>query len=116
MPVKSKAGESPLKCGGKLLIIDGGFSKAYQDTTGIAGYTLVYNSHGMKLVAHEPFTSKADAVRTGNDIHDQTTLIERLTDRVTVGDTDIGAKLKASINDLYDLLYAYRSGLVKEKG
>ncbi len=115
VPVKSKSGESPLKCGGKLLVIDGGFSKAYQDTTGIAGYTLVYNSHGLKLVAHEPFTSKAEAVRTGNDIHSQTTLIERLTDRVTVGDTDIGTRLKSSISDLYDLLAAYRSGLIKEK-
>ena len=116
VPVRSKSGESPLKCGGKLLVIDGGFSKAYQDTTGIAGYTLVYNSHGLKLVAHEPFTSKKEAIRTGNDIHSQTTLIERLTDRVTVGDTDIGTRLKASIADLYDLLYAYRSGLIKEKG
>ena len=116
VPVRMKSGESPLKCGGKLLVIDGGFSRAYQHDTGIAGYTLVYNSHGLKLVAHEPFTSKADAVKNGRDILSQTTLIERLTDRVNVGQTDTGARLKASIRDLYLLLEAYRSGEIQEKG
>ncbi len=115
IPVKSKKGESPLKCGGRLLIIDGGFSKAYQSTTGIAGYTMVYSSRVLKLIAHEPFTTKADAIRTGRDIHSETSLIERLTDRVTVGDTDIGQQLKESIRDLVRLLKAYRDGDIKEK-
>ncbi len=115
VPVKSKKGESPIKCGGKLLIIDGGFSRAYQSETGIAGYTLVYNSSGLKLVAHEPFTTKAHAIRTGQDIHSSTMLLERLADRVTVGDTDIGAHLKESIVDLEKLLDAYREGLISEK-
>ena len=115
MPVKSRQGESPLRCGGRLLIIDGGFSRAYQSQTGIAGYTLVYSSSGLKLVAHEPFTSAEDAVRTGRDIHSETTLIEHLANRVTVGDTDVGARLKENIRDLEDLLQAYRSGAIEEK-
>ncbi len=114
VPVKSKRGESPLKCGGKLLIIDGGFSRAYHGETGIAGYTLVFSSSGLKLVAHEPFTSKEDAIRTGRDIHSETTLIEHMADRVTVGDTDIGENLRESIADLRALLDAYRSGMIEE--
>ena len=115
VPVKRKKGESPIKCGGKLLIIDGGFSRAYQSTTGIAGYTLTYNSHGMKLVEHEPFTSTEDAIRTGNDIHSETQLIDRFEDRVTVGDTDNGQKLKQNIIDLMYLLQAYRGGEIPER-
>ena len=115
VPVKRKKGESPIKCGGKLLIIDGGFSRAYQSTTGIAGYTLTYNSHGMKLVEHEPFTSTEDAIRTGTDIHSETTLIDRFEDRVTVGDTDNGQKLKQNIIDLMYLLQAYRGGEIPER-
>ncbi len=115
VPVKSKKGESPLKCGGRLLIIDGGFSRAYQGETGIAGYTLIYNSRGLKLVAHEPFRGREEAIRSGKDIHSETTLIERLENRVTVGDTDNGARLKESIHDLEELLFAYRSGQIKER-
>lgn len=115
VPVRRKKGESPVKCGGKLLIIDGGFARAYQPTTGIAGYTLIYNSQNMKLVAHEPFTSAEDAVKTGRDIHSEATLLELITKRVTVGDTDNGKRLKQSINDLTQLLDAYRKGLIKEK-
>ena len=113
--VPVKRGQSPTKCGGKLLIIDGGFSKAYQGTTGIAGYTLIYNSWGMRLVAHEPFTSKEDAVLTGRDIHSDKVAVEKFQTRQTIGDTDIGIKLKAEIEELEQLLAAYRSGELVEK-
>ena len=98
-----------------LLVIDGGFSKAYQGTTGIAGYTLIYNSWGMRLVAHEPFTSKEDAVLTGRDIHSDKVAVEKFQTRQTIGDTDIGIKLKDEIEELEQLLAAYRSGELVEK-
>ena len=113
--VPVKRGQSPTKCGGKLLVIDGGFSKAYQGTTGIAGYTLIYNSWGMRLVAHEPFTSKEDAVLTGRDIHSDKVAVEKFQSRQTIGDTDIGIKLKTEIEELEQLLAAYRSGELVEK-
>lgn len=115
VPVKKRKGESPLKCGGKLLIIDGGFSRAYQSTTGIAGYTLVYNSHGLKLVAHEPFTSTAEAIRKGSDIHSEGFLVEYMVKRKTVADTDTGKQLRDRIRDLTELLEAYRNGDIAEK-
>ena len=83
VPVELKKGESPVLCGGKLFIIDGGFSKAYQSKTGIAGYTLVYNSHGLRLVAHEPFTSAADAIRNETDIVSDSEIIESSNERIT---------------------------------
>ena len=110
VPVHHGAGESPIKCGGKLLIIDGGFSRAYQKETGIAGYTLIYNSWGMILAAHEPFTSAADAISKESDI-----LVKRTVKRKTVGETDIGMKLKERIAELEELLAAYRDGLLIEK-
>lgn len=114
VPVEAKSGESPIKCGGKLLIIDGGFSRAYQPKTGIAGYTLVYNSYGMILAAHEPFTSVEEAVKEGSDIHSQQHIVQLVTDRKTVADTDIGKALKENVDDLYALLKAYRSGHIVE--
>ena len=114
VPVEAKNGESPIKCGGKLLIIDGGFCKAYQPSTGIAGYTLVYNSYGLVLAAHEPFESRAKAVEEGSDIHSDTILVEHVTHRKKVSDTDIGKQLAADVDDLKKLLYAYRSGEIKE--
>ncbi|MCR4674293.1 MAG: fructose-1,6-bisphosphatase, partial [Lachnospiraceae bacterium] len=112
VPVEAKKGESPVRCNGKLLIIDGGFSKAYQPKTGIAGYTLMYNSYGMILAAHEPFESVEKAVREGSDIHSQTFLVERATKRMTVADTDTGKKMKETVIDLTNLLQAYRDGKI----
>lgn len=115
VPVKRKNGESPVKCNGKVLVIDGGFSKAYQKETGIAGYTLVYNSHGLRLVAHEPFESTEAAIEKGSDIHSETTVIKQVFHRRLVGDTDTGQEIREQIADLKELLAAYRSGEIKEK-
>ena len=115
MPVKVAKGETPIKCGGKLFIIDGGFSKAYQKVTGIAGYTLVYNSYGLMLVAHDPFVSVEEAVRKESDIHSQSMVVERTFKRLTVADTDAGKELQERIDDLEKLLRAYRTGMIVEK-
>lgn len=115
MPVKVSKGETPVKCNGKLLIIDGGFSKAYQKVTGIAGYTLVYNSYGLLLVAHEPFVSVEEAVVKETDIHSVSMVVERTTKRLRVADTDAGKELEASIQDLEKLVAAYRAGEIREK-
>lgn len=116
VPVELKKGESPIKCGGKLLIIDGGFSKAYQGKTGIAGYTLVANSHGMRLVAHEPFESMEAAVQKESDIFSDSIMVETAPTRMRVADTDIGRELKESISYLEKLLTAYNDGTIIEKG
>lgn len=115
VPVEQKNGESPIKCDGKLLIIDGGFSRAYQDKTGIAGYTLVSSSHGMRLVAHEPFESKEAAILNESDIFSDTTEIETPPNRIRVSETDVGAEIRDIIASLEDLLEAYRDGLLVEK-
>ena len=116
MPVELKKGESPVLCGGKLFIIDGGFSKAYQSKTGIAGYTLVYNSHGLRLVAHEPFTSAEDAIRNETDIVSDSEIIESRTERILVEDTDTGRELREQIAELAVLLSAYEDGTIPERG
>lgn len=110
MPVKIKDGESPVKAGGKLIAIDGGFCKAYQPETGIAGYTLIYNSYGLLLSTHEPFKSTRDAIEKDADIITSTTILETLAVRKRVADTDIGAEIKLTISDLQRLLDAYRRG------
>lgn len=115
VPVKSKDGESPIKCNGKVLVIDGGFSKAYQKATGIAGYTLVYNSHGLVLVAHDPFESTEAAIEKESDIHSTSMIIKQVVDRKLVRDTDNGKELQKTIQDLELLLKAYRSGQIAEK-
>lgn len=115
MPVKVKDGEKPVKANGKMIVIDGGFAKAYQSTTGIAGYTLTYNSHGLVLAMNEPFESKNKAIEDGLDIISQTILKENIATRKRVADTDIGQKLKEEIEDLKKLLIAYREGVLKEK-
>ena len=115
VPVKAKNGESPIKCGGKLFIIDGGFSKAYQKETGIAGYTLIYNSYGLILAAHEPFESPEAAITKGSDIHSDQRVVQRVTKRIRVGDTDIGRELAEQIHDLEKLISAYRSGKIAER-
>ncbi|GFZ32139.1 fructose-1,6-bisphosphatase class 3 [Clostridium zeae] len=115
VPVKIKKGESPIKANGKLLVIDGGFSKAYQPETGIAGYTLIYNSYGLLLVSHEPFESTQKAIEEEKDILSTTIVLEQEVDRKRVGDTDIGEELKIQIQDLEWLLDAYRKGIIKEQ-
>lgn len=115
VPVEQKKGESPIKCGGKLLIIDGGFSKAYQEKTGIAGYTLVYSSHGMRIVAHEPFESTEDAIIKEKDIVSDSVSVESSAFRLRVADTDTGYEIRESIARLENLLKAYRDGIITEK-
>lgn len=114
VPVKSKKGESPVKGGGKLLVIDGGFCKAYQKTTGIAGYTLIYNSNCLRLVAHEPFVGRAAAIRENWDIASNPVAFEQMEKRIKIAETDVGRQLKEQIRDLKDLLWAYRSGAIVE--
>ncbi|MDO5574099.1 MAG: fructose-1,6-bisphosphatase [bacterium] len=115
VPVEQKKGESPIKCGGKLMVIDGGFSKAYQSKTGIAGYTLVYNSHGMRLVAHEPFKSTEDAILQETDVFSDSVIVETSAFRLRVADTDTGYDLRESIYQLEELLRAYQDGTIIEK-
>ena len=115
VPVELKKGQTPLRCGGKLLIIDGGFSKAYQGKTGIAGYTLVANSYGMRLVAHETFESTEAAIRNESDIFSDSINVESYPKRIRVADTDVGKELKERIRQLEELLLAYREGIIVEK-
>jgi fructose-1,6-bisphosphatase-3 len=115
VPVHVAKGENPIKANGRLMVIDGGFSEAYHQETGIAGYTLVYHSRGFQLVQHEPFTSSADAIQRGSDIKSTTQIVEMSAHRMLVSDTDKGRELRAQVQDLKQLLYAYRHGLLKEK-
>jgi fructose-1,6-bisphosphatase-3 len=115
VPVKVKKGESPIKAGGKLFVIDGGFSKAYQSQTGIAGYTLIYNSHGLMLASHHPFESAQKAIEEELDIHSKTEIVETHRARIRVKDTDLGQGIQKQIRDLRRLLNVYRAGLIKEK-
>ena len=115
MPVKAKDGESPIRANGKYIVIDGGFSKAYQPTTGIAGYTLSYNSNGLVLAVNEPFESKQKAIEEGSDIKSEIILKEHVEKRKRVADTDNGQKLQNEIADLKQLLAAFREGIIKEK-
>lgn len=115
VPVKAGSGENPIKAGGKLMVIDGGFSKAYHHTTGIAGYTLVFHSRGFELVAHEPFTTAKNAVLYGTDIVSTNQIVELSAHRMRVRDTDKGAVLQSQIDELMELLYAYRRGYIHER-
>ncbi|MBA2887031.1 fructose-1,6-bisphosphatase [Clostridium beijerinckii] len=115
MPVEEKNGESPIKANGTLLVIDGGFSKAYQPKTGLAGYTLIYNSFGLQLVSHQPFESTEAAIKEETDILSTTLLLEQVVNRKRVEDTDVGVTLKQQIDDLKMLLNAYRKGLIKQQ-
>ncbi len=115
VPVHASKGENPIKAGGRLMVIDGGFSEAYHKETGIAGYTLVYHSRGFQLVQHEPFTSTQDAIVREIDIKSTTQIIEMSAHRMLVADTDKGTELKAQVADLKELLYAYRHGILKER-
>ena len=115
VPVHASKGENPIKAGGRLMVIDGGFSEAYHSETGIAGYTLIYHSRGFQLVQHEPFTSTNDAIMRGTDIKSTMQIVEMSTHRMLVADTDKGRELREQINDLKQLLHAYRHGIIKEK-
>lgn len=113
-PVKVLKGETPIKANGKLLVIDGGFSRAYQPETGIAGYTLTFHSRGRDLVQHQPFHSAEEAIRKGDDIKSSTQIVEMNSQRMFVKDTDKGKTLLAKVDNLKKLLYAYRNGFIKE--
>jgi len=114
VPVHAASGENPIKAGGKLLVIDGGFSQPYHKETGIAGYTLVYHSRSLQLVQHEPFTSTTDAIEKETDIKSTTQMVEFSAHRMLVSDTDKGAELRNQIDALQQLLYAYRHGMLPE--
>ncbi len=113
VPVKAKKGESPIKANGRMLVIDGGFAKAYHSKTGIAGYTLIYNSYGMILAAHEPFESTTKAIEEEKDILPDTIILEKVSKRKRVGDTDRGNDIRIQIEDLKQLVEAYREGMIK---
>ncbi len=115
VPVKAKKGESPVKANGKLIVIDGGFSKAYQKVTGIAGYTLIYDSYGIKLVAHQPFESAEKSIRSGLEIISEDVHKKESKEQILVKDTDNGKNLSAQIENLKNLLKAYRLGLIKQR-
>ena len=115
VPVHASKGENPIKAGGRLMVIDGGFSEAYHKETGIAGYTLIYHSRGFQLVQHEPFTSTKDAILRGTDIKSTTQIVEMSAHRMLVADTDKGQELREQVSDLRQLLKAYRHGIIKEK-
>lgn len=115
IPVRTIKGETPMRAEGKRFVIDGGFSKPYQEKTGIAGYTLIYNSHGIQLVEHEMFESREEAIRSGADIHSRIQLQDFSNNRILIRDTDIGHSLREQINDLKDLVLAYQNGQIKER-
>ena len=114
VPVKLGQGESPIKAGGRLLVIDGGLSRAYQKVTGIAGYTLIFSSHELSLVAHQPFESTASAISAEQDIHSVHSIVKNMPRRLLIADTDEGEELRGRIDDLMALIDAYRSGVIKE--
>ena len=109
-PVKTEKGEKPVRANGKLIVIDGGFSKAYHKTTGIAGYTLIYNSHGMRIKAHQPFESVEKVLEENKDIESTSKMFETEPHRLLVGDTDDGKQIKEDIQVLTHLLESYKKG------
>ena len=116
MPVNVKNGESPIKANGKYIVIDGGLSKAYHNVTGIAGYTLVFNSYGFKLIAHDVFKSKEDAIKNNTDIaHEKQRIVAFSDKRIPVEQTYIGNTIKERIEDLTTLLHLYQEGIIKSK-
>ena len=114
IPVKIRKGENPIKVPGRFVLIDGGMSKAYQPVTGIAGYTLVYNSHQMFLSEHEPFNSANDTVRTNADMESRVIPFKTFMERIRISDTDQGREIAEQIKDLEMLLEAYRDGTIKQ--
>ncbi len=116
IPVRSKVGEDPVKAGGKVIVIDGGFCRAYQDTTGIAGYTLIYNSEGIRISAHERFMGTENAIKNNVDILSDTVVFEHASDIIRVRDTDQGKVITDKIRDLEMLLSKYEYGSIKQRG
>ncbi|MBQ3671081.1 MAG: fructose-1,6-bisphosphatase [Treponema sp.] len=114
VPQEVKKGDSPIKCGGKLLIIDGGFAAAYHEKTGIAGYTLVCNSYGLRLVVHEKFTNTENVIQNDSDIVSDTIIVEKFPTRHYVSDTDTGREIQLQIDELEELLRAYRNGFIAQ--
>lgn len=114
IPVRTIQGETPVRADGKRFVIDGGFSKPYQEKTGIAGYTLIYNSHGIQLVEHEMFENREQAVLSGSDIHSRIQLQDFTGHRILIRDTDRGKELLRQLTDLQHLLEAYHAGFIKE--
>ena len=114
VPIHHMEGESPIKCNGKVIIIDGGFSQPYHKVTGIAGYTLIYNSYGLMLTAHEPFKSVDDTIRNGIDMQTNRVASEVSQKRILVGDTDNGKEIRENIKDLKELIQAYRNGAIRQ--
>ncbi|MBR4695864.1 MAG: fructose-bisphosphatase class III, partial [Selenomonadaceae bacterium] len=114
VPVKVKKGETPVKAGGKAIVIDGGFCKAYHSKTGISGYTLISNSRGFRLLQHQKIADVRMALRENGDIESVSETLELQNYRTTIGDTDKGKKIQNEITDLYNLLLAYQNGLLKQ--
>lgn len=115
IPIKYKRGERPIKAGGRLIVIDGGFCRAYRKTTGIGGYTLIYNADGMRLAVHEPFTSVENAIKNNADIVSDTVVFDHASSKIRVKDTDRGKNILSKIEDLKRLLNAYETGTIKER-
>lgn len=115
IPIKSRKGESPIKANGKLIVIDGGFCKAYREKTGIAGYTLIYNAEGIRISAHEAFEGKSEAIKNNKDIISDTAIFECANDKIRVRDTDKGTEIRDKITDLMMLLHEYENGNISEK-
>ncbi|MFA9399023.1 MAG: fructose-bisphosphatase class III, partial [Clostridiaceae bacterium] len=115
IPVKTKNGENPVKAGGKIIVIDGGFCKAYQPKTGIAGYTLIYNSYGILLTSQQPFVSTEIAITEDKDMIFSSKIIKKSSKRITVADTDIGKELQEQINNLFKLVNLYYNNTINEK-
>ncbi len=115
IPVNKKKGETPIKANGRLIVIDGGFCRAFRDKTGTAGYTLVYNSYGMRIISHEPFVGRQNAIDENKDILNSAVVFDTAENRIRVADTDDGKRIKEQIDGLSMLLAAYRNGHVKEK-
>ena len=113
VPVKVKKGESPVKAGGRAIIIDGGFCKAYHEKTGISGFTLISNSRGLRLLAHQKIADVRTALADNGDIESVSETVELATIHTTVGDTDKGRAMQEEITDLYNLLLAYQNGVLK---
>ena len=114
VPVRAKEGESPIKGGGKLLVIDGGFSKAYQPTSGIAGYTLIFSSRHFRIISHQPFAGRQDAITRNHDIASDSVIFEKMATRMKVAETDEGRMLQQQVDELTRLLEAYRAGAITE--
>ncbi len=113
VPVKVRKGETPIKGDGKVILIDGGFSEAYQSTTGIAGYTLIFNSHGKRLVCHKPFENIGESIQKCLDIQSTTEIVDSRYERLKVRDTDVGKELEGQVKELKKLLFCYKKGIIK---